>query len=240
MNIVKTIRTFFRKSGFDIVHYVPPLTRPFEVLPSIIRQLAESENRQLNVLQIGANDGVRDDPIHDSIVKYKMRGILVEPIPDIFHDLVKNYEGVEDLSFECAAITEHPQQLTMYRVKQDANVNDLWYGIISFNRSHLIKEGIPEALIESIKVKSITIPELAEKYELKELDVLQIDAEGFDHKIVKLALNSDLAPKVINYEHSHLRPHDRYNTKKMLDDFNYRFIEVGKDTLAVHKDHATI
>ena len=42
-------------------------------------------------IQVGANDGLMCDPIRQFIVKHSWGGILVEPVPDYFELLKKNY-----------------------------------------------------------------------------------------------------------------------------------------------------
>ena len=38
-------------------------------------------------VQVGANDGVNHDPIFHHVRKYNWKGLLIEPIPDIFEKL---------------------------------------------------------------------------------------------------------------------------------------------------------
>src|SRR5204863_9792937 len=42
-------------------------------------------------VQIGACDGVSFDALYDFVVRYRLRGIVVEPLPDLYAELVANY-----------------------------------------------------------------------------------------------------------------------------------------------------
>jgi len=59
----------------------------------------------IKFLQIGANDGLRNDPIREHILRNQWDGVLVEPIPGIFEILVNNYNKLPELEFVNAAIS---------------------------------------------------------------------------------------------------------------------------------------
>ena len=43
------------------------------------------------IVQIGSNDGLRFDVLRSFLINYKTRALLVEPIPEQFEKLEKNY-----------------------------------------------------------------------------------------------------------------------------------------------------
>jgi hypothetical protein len=59
------------------------------------------------VVQIGANDGSRSDPI-SALLKNRVRWkvLFVEPIPSAFEQLVKNYGSAPRFMFEQAAVSD--------------------------------------------------------------------------------------------------------------------------------------
>ena len=65
-------------------------------------------------VQIGAHDGIRDDPIRKYIVKSHWRGLLVEPVPHIFRKLVENYRDETQLIFENVAVAAHDGVMPFY------------------------------------------------------------------------------------------------------------------------------
>ena len=57
---------------------------------------------------MGANTGANpNDPIFSLVVKNRWRGVLVEPVPATYAQLMKNYKatGLPGISFERAAIS---------------------------------------------------------------------------------------------------------------------------------------
>ena len=57
-------------------------------------------------------------------------------------------------------------------------------GLASFNKSHLIKHGVKNNHINKEQINSLSIKYLIKKHQIKNLDLLFIDAEGYDGKIV--------------------------------------------------------
>jgi len=55
-------------------------------------------------VEIGAHDGISGDPIHRHIIKYKWKGILIEPVKYLFDKLVAYYKRQNNLIFENVAI----------------------------------------------------------------------------------------------------------------------------------------
>ncbi len=86
MSIKMAVKSMLRSFGADIVRFAPELNRPFPVLPFLLKeQLSRSE--PFFFIQVGANDGVLDDPIRALILEYRLAGLLIEPLPDIFEKL---------------------------------------------------------------------------------------------------------------------------------------------------------
>ena len=67
-------------------------------------------------VQVGAMDGVANDPIHKFVIDKVWRGILIEPMPDMFARLQKNYEGCDGLTFVNCAVTDYEGQIEMTRI----------------------------------------------------------------------------------------------------------------------------
>jgi hypothetical protein len=76
------------------------------------------------------------------------------------------------------------------------------------------------------------------KYRLETVDVLQIDTEGYDFKILSQFLDAGIEPAVINFESFHLSKDERNGSRRMLTERGYGFLDYGAvgsnmDTLAV-------
>jgi FkbM family methyltransferase len=234
MTIKSFLKAAVQKFGFDVVRYVPEFNRPFDVLPLLIREQLAA-NDPFFFVQVGAHDGVLDDPLRKLILEHGLAGLMIEPLPDIFDRLCANYATSPNLVFENVAVDVAEGSATIYRVTKHAAFSAYWQGMSSFEKENLRKQGVPKKYIESIEVPAFTLQSLLLKHKIAAVSLLQVDTEGYDYAIVKAALDAGILPKIINYEHCHLVPNVRLACKCLLDSRGYRFIEVGKDTLAVRQ-----
>ena len=76
--------------------------------------------RNVFFVQVGSNDGVHGDPLRLWIIKYRWRGILIEPVQHLFEKLKHNYRDSEGLIFENTAIAETDGYKTFYRLSEKA------------------------------------------------------------------------------------------------------------------------
>lgn len=153
-------------------------------------------------IQIGANDGVRNDPIFHLVTKYNVKGIVLEPVPNIFEKLksnYKNYPNVKPLNY---AIHNFKKESIIYQVDPKlTKYGDRAIGTPSFFKEHHKLNNIDEIDIIEVPVKCISLIDLIKKYELEKVDLLQIDTEGYDYEIIKQMDFSILKPSIISFEH---------------------------------------
>jgi FkbM family methyltransferase len=235
------IKSWLRSSGYDFVQYVESPARPFDVLELVVRDRLDAMTRSPFV-QIGANDGVRNDPLRHNVFRYKLRGLLVEPLPDVFERLRANYGGQPGLAFECCAVGESDGDEAIFRVRPDAPLPPWTQEIASFKKSHLsgsrFKLRELEQYVEQVRVSMLTLPSLLRKHGIDRISLLQVDTEGSDCSIVLAALREGLRPEIINYEYIHADPRQRLKCKRLLAECGYAFSDVGRDTLAVRQSKA--
>jgi FkbM family methyltransferase len=225
------VKRALQSVGLDLIRYQPPIERGFPVLPYLVRERLTPD---FFFVQIGANDGVQGDPIHDLILQYDLAGLLIEPLPEHFLRLQAHYKGCVKLRFENVAISSEEGQLPLYRVRPNTpGAAPWWYEIASFDSHVLAAHDIPADVIETLAVRTTTFEALLAKHRLNRVDLLQVDTEGHDGVIVRAALTSGFKPGIINYESCHLPPDERYQIKQLLAANDYCFIDIGRDTLAV-------
>jgi len=165
----------------------------------------EMNDGELQFIQVGANDGVSYDPLR-SLVTHKRvnaQGGVVEPIPRFFGLLEKNYSNYPSIKPLNIAIHNDQRSAHLYYV-DEREVKDLpaWaLGIASFNRSHLIRSGVPEDKIQSQEVPCKRISEVYQDLQLSRLDLLQIDTEGYDAAIIRGLDFTQINPRIIHFEH---------------------------------------
>lgn len=244
MNLKFLCRRMIKRFGFDIIRSMPgyKAVRFPEVgavispLDFVLRNRLKSENDDFYFVQIGANDGIRFDPIRHLIFEFKLKGVLVEPLPDIFNKLKKNYHSQTQLRFENAAISKNDGTGLLWRFRPDAPVPDKCHGMARFSEysiRKLARQYHAENYVEKIPVSLVSFEQLARKHRIKKIDFLQIDTEGYDLEILKMVMNSTFKPEVINYEFVNLSLKDRLYSCALLSRNGYEFIHGPYDTLAI-------
>ena len=198
-------------------------------------------NEQLNVVQVGANDGVAGDPIRDLVLKKNhWQVIFVEPVPYLFKQLKHNYGDAPRFTFENLGINETGENQPFYSVKEAAfhtgGFRSTYNQIGSFSRDHLLdlSEGLLEGWIEPIEVECMTLTQMLEKNGLKRLDFLSIDAEGYDWKVLSTLQLERFSPAIIFYEHLNLSPADLRAAREFLEEEYHQFT-FGIDHLCIRK-----
>jgi FkbM family methyltransferase len=188
-------------------------------------------------IQIGAGDGVSSDPTHDFVKRGQMKAVLVEPIEHSFRRLKDVYKGVPNVSFVQAAIAKHDGEACLYKVKEGARSIDAYWSpqLASFSSAHLLKHGVAASDIVEVKVPALTLASLIAKCGLESIDILQVDTEGFDGEIVKMALDLPRVPECINFEHVHLNAEERTEVFALLERHRYGWTHDQWNTLALHE-----
>ena len=189
------------------------------------------------LIQVGANDGLRYDHINKYIKHYKTKSILVEPIKEYFDQLKKNYTDYENIFFENLAISVKDQINYLYKVKTNdlEKYDEHIKGISSFNFNHLMKHGVKKKHITKEKIESISIVKLFEKYNFN-INLLFIDAEGYDANIViDLLQNSNFRP-IIVIEYIHVKLSTIKNLNNLLKEKNYKYFRINENLICIPND----
>jgi FkbM family methyltransferase len=191
--------------------------------------------KEVYFIQIGANDGMKDDPLQKFVKEYGWKGILVEPIPEAFEALKENYGNNSNLKFINAAIAEENGVRTLYTFRRDT---DFKGGTLysSFRRDVLLRNTrwVPEGAqqVVEVPVKCLSMTSLIREAEGNAVDLLVIDTEGFDFNILKMIDFSVLSPRIIAYEHAHLSKGDMTAATDLLLAQGYRLTRDNLDTIA--------
>jgi FkbM family methyltransferase len=210
-------------------------------VPSIwIRKLLSKNDA--NIVQIGSNDGKYGDPLSKLIKKNtKWKALFVEPVPYLFERLKTNYGSDSRFSFENAAINDGRQQV-FYSVKEEAKKHipnlPIWYDQLgSFDKENLLKhlDGHLEPFIKETLMSGITLKELFQKNNIQHLDLLNIDTEGYDWKILSQLDLDSFNPEIILFEHKHLTKSEKINSINFLKS-NYSIFELEGDFICLHND----
>lgn len=193
-------------------------------------------------VEIGANDGDQHDHLRDVIEAHAWAGIMVEPVPYIFERLRRNYGDRPRVALENAAVAERDGSSPFHFVSEalapDAGRLPDWYdGIGSFDRETLMRHAadIPdlERRIETVDVPCVSFDSLCRKHGADQVDLVVIDAEGHDARIVTSIDLERWRPRMLVYEHFHLDPQEREQCRSGLEWAGYETLEEGFDTWCV-------
>ena len=211
----------------------------------IHERLSKANATDFYFIQVGAFDGDTFDPITRYVKRYKLSGALIEPQQGPFSALKANYQNHPQLLFFNAAIDNAAGQKTFYRIKDDEGALPLWTQQLgSFSRENILKHkqgitnhgaaAVPEIeryIIEE-QVPCITFDQVLDALGTNHVDLLQIDAEGYDFELIKAFPFLRTMPTIVRYEHMHLSKHEQRNCRVFLKRKGYRFVTELADTVA--------
>ena len=83
------------------------------------------------------------------------------------------------------------------------------------------------------KVKVTTLKSLILKYKVKKINLIMIDTEGYDFKIIKTIPIEFIEPDVIIYEHSHFNETVKNECQDFLLKLGYKLNKTESHTIAV-------
>lgn len=225
---------------FEISRALPDITlEPLDLVLASYFTL----DRGMTIVQVGACDGITNDPVRRIATRTSTRAILIEPNPAAFDRLQRAYAGLTNVQCIQAAIGERDGEAYLYRVRNSPAAEagtDLTLQISSFYREHLEKHGKKPQDIERITVSCRTLPTLVAELGLGQIDLLQIDTEGFDAVVVRMAVEMSVRPNCINFEHIHLKEPDRRPLFRLLKERDYLLCYDEWNILAMQRSFLNI
>jgi FkbM family methyltransferase len=176
---------------------------------------------QIYFMQIGSFDGKTNDHLYQKIRKYSLAGVLIEPQPEAFRRLCDNYRGSPaKLNLLNVAIAEHDGRRPLY-VVDGAFRQPAWLPQLASFRKEIVlshRHEVPdlENMIRVIDVECWSFDKLFSKLDRATVDLLYIDAEGYDARLI---LSFDVPrrkPPIIVFEHKHLQAPEYIEVARML------------------------
>jgi FkbM family methyltransferase len=180
---------------------------------------------------IGAMDGVSFDDFHGYIVGYEWSGLFVEPIAEQFNRLCAHYASLPyrpDNRYENCAIAEHDGTVRMLTIDQGAvdrgEVHPALGGMSAIDppRNGLAQEAaVVERYGRRIDVPCLTLRSLFQRHGVDRVDVLCIDAEGWDYRILRQLDFITYRPKLIRCEFVNLPAPEQFGAVRLLERHGY-------------------
>lgn len=209
----------------------------------------------VRVAQVGANDGVFNDPLHKFLMEHRDRTevLLIEPHPYLIPILAANYRDHPAHHIQNLAVGERGTLLLhtideRYWHECAAPYADGWpayrapTGVSSSDRDHVLHYlrkyytgGLPvDHLIATVSTECMPLSDVMERAGFAPtVDVLQVDCEGFDDEVLYHASLDRLKPKLINFEESALSPERLAKLSHALHGLGYTLQSTGQDVLAI-------
>jgi FkbM family methyltransferase len=203
------------------------------------------------VVQVGANDGVAADPLQPLIAEYQLTGVLIEPQAVPFERLRARYRCHAGLTLLNVGIAEAPGEMQLWQVREDfraeydRRAGSGASGIASFDRQHVVRHLLKnardvvrtvaeaEAKVECVTVPATTLDAVIAEHVGGTVEILQIDAEGYDYRILRTLDLERHRPRIVNYESKHLSAADKQACESLLHAHGYVTFGHGTDTCAV-------
>jgi FkbM family methyltransferase len=221
-------------------------------LSAYLNAYSQYRKGRVRVIQIGANDGITHDPIHKFIRSDNWSGVLLEPQKFVFdHFLAPLYAKTEGIKPINAAIGCEDGVMPIFNI---SFTNERWAtGLTSFDKKTLqkmIDSGYvtKQALRSELKVPKdqnqwishemvdvICLSTLVKRYKLQDVNLIMIDAEGYDDQIIKMIDFDLIRPDVIVFEAMHLDDAPYESLCAYLEQYGYKVLRAGASSIALHQ-----
>lgn len=210
-----------------------------DVTDDELTKILESLNIKTFV-QIGSNDGCKNDPLNKLVKKLSWAGILVEPDPDNFKKLSKNYQEQKGLLLENSGIGPVEGSLSFFKLDNINQSDPDWYDQIgtfdesTFDKNIAVVDGLEKRKIV-MKIPVITFESLLTKHGLDHIGLLHTDTEGFDFRII---MSIDLTKhqfKAILFEAEWMTQYEYKLIVNHLRACGYSFYRHGVDLLGIKR-----
>jgi FkbM family methyltransferase len=174
----------------------------------------------------------------------------VEPQKDVYENgLCKTYAGNGRVILENVALGKTQGELIFYRINftratwatglssfDRANIENHWKN--GYIQAKAREEGVElpqdvEEIIEAVSVPTTTPDQLLNKHNVRKVDVVCIDTEGYDFEILKMIDFDRLSSEVILFESKNLPDTQFIAAKALLSSSGYRLFWEKGDTLAI-------
>ncbi|MEO0438439.1 MAG: FkbM family methyltransferase [Pseudomonadota bacterium] len=226
---------------YDLLNSLRPID---DKLESWIDQYSKAMERPVSFIQVGASDGLRWDPLRRFIVRDRWQGVLIEPLRPVFSMLCDNYAYLDNrgLYFENCAISDKDGSVRFWSFSEAfLDTLSLEKRLFYLRKSSLDKMQVEKQLCETPEllpsVQSYVTPCLrlddivSRFFPANEVDLLFVDAEGFDDTVLRTIDLETTKPRAIVYENHNLGAR-RASLERHLASSGYLLRDFDGDTLA--------
>lgn len=219
--------------------------RPSPTVGDELGRLARKHGSSVFFLQVGAMDGKNFDPLFEHVCRHQWQGLLIEPLPDMFERLRRNYADCVGLLFENSAVADTAGEIEIHRVPLhliDAGVVPSWAAGISSlypDRNAIGGKRTPAEEFAKIRdhiakqrVRGEPLPSILARHRIERIDLLQIDTEGHDYRVLRQFDFNRYRPELVQLEIYNLPEGERRAALRLLADAGYEVRFDHKDAWA--------
>jgi len=188
-------------------------------------------------IQIGANDGVRNDPIYKRCRSFNWKGLLIEPQKEMFEKLKNNYCEHQGLIFENVAISDGDREQKLWKIA--AAERSEWHtGIATLQADKgdiLFESSVKNKELESEIVHVTTLHALTGRHGINKSNLILLDTEGHELTIIGSDGFFESKPDIVHYEHKHLSFVEQDKCIKILSANGYKMYCGSTETTALKR-----
>lgn len=208
--------------------------------PEMALAFAEFKLNQVFVLQIGANDGLRNDYLSPFLDRPNWSGVLVEADPRLYSRLVQNNDHRKDRIRCLNTAIGDGSAMPFYSVDMAlADGMPAWVeGLGGFVESHIHKHakdvpGLSDCIVTRM-LPTVTPVDLIGSETGRAPDVVVTDCEGFDSHIIEMYDFLRFRPSVYIFESRHITRGKLDSIFRLFSEHGYALAWGGQDSVAIH------
>lgn len=194
--------------------------------------LIERKQPHVQLVQLGAYDGNLADPVQHllAVSHPQLRALLVEPQPGAFQLLQTKYQNDSRIQCIQAAVTvTGSDEDVEIHIPQGESHSPL----SSLNAAQIKKRSLKNLATCAVRVPGRRLETLLKSADIARVDILQVDCEGMDDKIIRAALDAGIEPAAIHFETANLSAQQHRDLIEVLHQRGYGLIPYPHDCLAL-------
>ncbi len=208
--------------------------------PEFYRAVKHLLRDDFTILNIGANDGVDNDPIYPFLLMYpQWRGICVEPVHYNFSQLSHNYQKYRGIKLVQAAVGDRPSPVYYIDSRSGCDMNYVSQ-CCSFDRDYVLdtlatlRESTPDAVSENAEkflvvdhsIPCMSVEKILQDNSVECVDFLNIDVEGFDYLAFKQFDVAKYKPAIICVETITFSSEEQADFQQVMSENNYHLVGI--------------
>lgn len=185
---------------------------------------------------VGAMDGIAHDNLYPYLISNpNWKGTFVEPVREYFDQLVINFDGFGHFNFVNAALTENTGTAEITRLPKHLIGNELpiWADGISTLKTDpgMTVFNFGQYAFQET-VNTLSVRDFLTQQSINDIDLLQIDCEGYDYYIFFQFWELGFRPQVIKVEKVFFNQTEQDYMVDLLQSTGYTVGLVGDDIMA--------